>query len=65
MSFSLFGQHEISVLIELTVGHLRFFVTDVQPQSNSPPDHVFRIDRPSLRLALELEPVKTGPYMTE
>ena len=40
-SFSPFGPHEISVLIELTLGHLRYLLTDVPPQPNSPPDYVF------------------------
>ena len=40
-SFSPFGPHEISVLIELTLGHLRYHLTDVPPQPNSPPDNVF------------------------
>ena len=40
-SFSPFSLHEISVLIELSVGHLRYGLTDVPPQPNSPPDHVF------------------------
>ena len=43
-SFSPFGLHEISVLIELTLGHLRYHLTDVPPQPNSPPDYVFRTD---------------------
>ena len=46
-SFSPFGLHEISVLIELTLGHLRYLLTDVPPQPNSPPDNVFRPDRPA------------------
>ena len=41
MSFYPFGLHEISVLIELTLGHLRYRLTDVPPQPNSPPDYVF------------------------
>ncbi len=41
-SFSPFGLHEISVLIELTLGHLRYHLTDVPPQPNSPPDLVSR-----------------------
>ena len=41
-SFSPFGLHEISVLIELTLGHLRYLLTDVPPQPNSPPDYVLR-----------------------
>ena len=40
-SFSPFGLHEISVLIELTLGHLRYLFTDVPPQPNSPSDYVF------------------------
>jgi hypothetical protein len=36
MSFSPFSQHEISVLNELILGHLRYFVTDVPPQPNFP-----------------------------
>ena len=44
-SFSPFGPHEISVLIELTLGHLRYCLTDVPPQPNSPPDNVFHLDR--------------------
>ncbi|KAL0642187.1 hypothetical protein Bca4012_102562 [Brassica carinata] len=38
--------HEISVLVELILGHLRYLLTDVPPQPNSPPDNVLRrIDR--------------------
>src|ERR1700712_373447 len=45
-SFSPFGLHEISVLIELTLGHLCYRLTDVPPQPNSPPENVSRVDRP-------------------
>lgn len=45
VSFSPFGPQEISVLFELTVGHLRYCLTDVPPQSNSPPDNVLGADR--------------------
>ena len=45
-SFSHFGLHEISVLIELTLGHLRYLLTDVPPQPNSPPDYVFCTNHP-------------------
>ncbi|GKD06462.1 hypothetical protein Tco_1181436 [Tanacetum coccineum] len=31
--------HEISVLVELILGHLRYLLTDVPPQPNSPPDN--------------------------
>ncbi|KAI3476640.1 hypothetical protein L1887_61786 [Cichorium endivia] len=39
--------HEISVLVELILGHLRYLLTDVPPKPNSPPDNVFRPDRPA------------------
>ncbi|KAI3477465.1 hypothetical protein L1887_60826 [Cichorium endivia] len=39
--------HEISVLVELILGHLRYLLTDVPPQPNSPPNNVFRPDRPA------------------
>ena len=48
-SFSPFGLHEISVLIELTLGHLRYLLTDVPPQPNSPPDYVFGSNKPLKR----------------
>ncbi len=41
-SFYPFIQCEISVLAELTVGHLRYYLADVPPQPNSPPDFVTR-----------------------
>ncbi|CAN7092565.1 unnamed protein product, partial [Brassica rapa subsp. narinosa] len=46
-SFYPFVPHEISVLVELILGHLRYLLTDVPPQSNSPPDNVLRPDRPA------------------
>jgi hypothetical protein len=47
-SFYPFVPHQISVLVELILGHLRYLLTDVLPQPNSPPDNVFRPDRPDL-----------------
>ena len=44
--------HEISVLIELTLGHLRYHLTDVPPQPNSPPDYVFRTGQQSRKTTL-------------
>ena len=38
---------EISVLNEPPLGHLRYCLTDVPPQPNSPPDNVFDLDRHS------------------
>ena len=42
MSFYPFVPHEISVLIELILGHLRYLLADVPPQPNSPPGNVLR-----------------------
>ena len=53
VSFSPFGLQEISVLFELTLGHLCYRLTDVPPQPNSPPDYVFHIDRPQATLMRE------------
>ncbi|PHT25877.1 Regulator of rDNA transcription protein 15 [Capsicum baccatum] len=39
--------HEISVLVELILGHRRYLLTYVPPQPNSPPDNVFHPDRPA------------------
>ena len=63
VSFSPFGLQEISVLFELTLGHLCYRLTDVPPQPNSPPDYVFHIARTRghLRLKLDLvEPQSNG-----
>ena len=43
-SFYPFTLHEISVLIELSLGHLCYLVTNVPPQPNSPPDNVIDLD---------------------
>ena len=54
--FSPFSLHEISVLIEPLLGHLRYCLTDVPPQPNSPPDYVFSTTQkekpPTLNLKL-------------
>jgi len=44
-SFYPYVLREVSVLTELLLGHLRYRVTDVPPQPNSPPDYVFDPDR--------------------
>ncbi|PHT27114.1 Regulator of rDNA transcription protein 15 [Capsicum baccatum] len=41
--------HEISILVELILGHLRYLLKDVPPHPKSPPDNVFRPDRPAER----------------
>jgi hypothetical protein len=43
-SFCPSAPREVSVLAELALGHLRYLLTDVPPQSNSPPDTVFGAD---------------------
>ena len=45
--FCPFALLEISVLHESPLGHLRYGLTDVPPQPNSPPDNVFNPDRPT------------------
>ena len=58
-SFCPYALREISVLTELTLGHLRYGLTDVPPQSNSPPDNVFGESRPVTRwpsLSPRIEP---------
>uniref|UniRef100_M8CDD2 Regulator of rDNA transcription protein 15 n=1 Tax=Aegilops tauschii TaxID=37682 RepID=M8CDD2_AEGTA len=55
-SFYPFVPHEISVLVELILGHLRYLLTDEPPQPNSPPNNVFRLDRPA--------PVRAPTYPT-
>lgn len=44
-SFCPFAPREVSVLAELALGHLRYLLTDVPPQSNSPPDTVLGASR--------------------
>ena len=43
-AFTLLFHTRFSVLVELILGHLRYLLTDVPPQPNSPPDNVFRPD---------------------
>ena len=56
VSFCPFTLREVSVLAELTLGHLRYSLTDVPPQSNSPPDTVFRTVRRRLARNAGLRP---------
>ena len=60
MSFYPFVPQEISVLFELILGHLRYLLTDVPPQPNSPPDNVFHLDRRSLVLEGGPKPASTS-----
>ncbi|EKM49262.1 hypothetical protein PHACADRAFT_179281 [Phanerochaete carnosa HHB-10118-sp] len=43
---------EISVLDESPLGHLRYLLTDVPPQPNSPPDNVFNPDQPTIKVVV-------------
>nr|CDS30782.2 expressed protein [Hymenolepis microstoma] len=62
VSFCPFTLRQVSVLAELTLGHLRYDLTDVPPQSNSPPDNVFRSGRTSQSwlIALQSHPPPQG-----
>ena len=63
-----FPLHEISVLIETILGHLRYLLTDVPPQPNSPPDVVFRVARRHRKrtdLILESKTQSARVYITE
>ena len=51
-SFCPFALREVSVLTELALGHLRYHLTDVPPQSNSPPGGVLGSSRPSNALQM-------------
>ena len=64
VSFYPFVLHEISVLIELTLGHLRYRLTDVPPQPNSQPDSVIEPDRRRARQRLNTRnaPLRTSPH---
>ena len=53
MDFCPYALNEISVLMEFTLGHLCYYLTDVPPQPNSPPDNVFDLDRQASCLELE------------
>ena len=46
MSFYPSLPHEISVLVELILGHLCYLLNDVPPKRNSPPVNVFLPDGP-------------------
>ena len=43
------------VLIDLTLGHLRYHLTDVPPQPNSQPDSVFGLNYPKTAFSGHLE----------
>ena len=51
-SLSPFDPHDISVLLDLTSGHLRYRLTNVPPQTNSPLHNVFGKDQTTKELTL-------------
>jgi hypothetical protein len=64
VSFYPFILHEISVLIELTLGHLCYYLTDVPPQPNSQPDAVSRVTHQKLNSRTRARE-GAGRYITE
>jgi hypothetical protein len=67
-SFCPFALREVSVLTELALGHLRYSLTDVPPQSNSPPDTVFGAGRAAAKrqhLTPESRAVQLNSRLTE
>ena len=62
-SFYPFVLHEISVLIELLLGHLCYCLTDVPPQPNSPPDYVSRVGYQLQAAGLSLETSTNGAVL--
>ncbi|KAI4473440.1 hypothetical protein M0804_015348 [Polistes exclamans] len=59
-SFCPFALREVSVLAELALGHLRYSLTDVPPQSNSPPGNSrIPLVLASSELSVEWRPKKT------
>jgi hypothetical protein len=58
-SFCPFALREVSVLAELALGHLRYHLTDVPPQSNSPPGGVLGSSRPSTSLQIQCPVAQT------
>ncbi|XP_066600017.1 uncharacterized protein [Prorops nasuta] len=51
-SFCPFALREVSVLAELALGHLRYSLTDVPSQSNSPPGSVLESDHAGVKTAI-------------
>ena len=56
-----FVLHEISVLVESPLGHLRYLLTDVPPQPNSPLDNVNNVGHIRRCLILEGESCDSIP----
>jgi hypothetical protein len=60
-SFCPFALREVSVLAELALGHLRYSLTDVPPQSNSPPGSVLESDHAGAYVGVRQTPPVRGP----
>ncbi|KAF3682907.1 hypothetical protein FXO38_01035 [Capsicum annuum] len=65
MSFYPSVPYEISILVEIILGHLHYLLTNVYPQPNSPPDNVFCSDLlvdqiPLVRTSFELVVRRVG-----
>lgn len=61
-----FALREVSVLAELALGHLCYRLTDVPPQSNSPPDTVLggdRVEGTRDRVIAETTPTVRAPHL--
>ena len=54
-NFCPFTLHKISVLIEFSFGHLRYNLTDVPPQPNSPTDNVLNKNDLIIKKSIEVE----------
>ena len=60
-----FALREVSVLTESALGHLRYLLTDVPPQSNSPPDAVSKMSRFKVApQSLHQNEVRKRPHFT-
>ncbi|MED6117531.1 hypothetical protein PIB30_110833 [Stylosanthes scabra] len=59
-SFCPFALREVSVLTELVLGHPRYSLMDVPPQSNSPPGCVLGSDHAGNSSGLVVQPSRQG-----
>ena len=63
--FCPFALLEISVLNESPLGHLRYCLTDVPPQPNSPTDNVTNLGQPVKDLNAKMWTVKSSPISSD
>src|SRR5882757_2254178 len=62
-SFCPFALREVSVLTELALGHLRYHLTDVPPQSNSPPSGVLGSSRLNINFQMDAHSCPQTPTL--